>query len=451
MTLTDDAVNTTQHCEQDAIPQGVPAGMSRIVRISQSLFVPKYLPYLFDTRRQQHLFGGAGSGKSKFVAQRTVLDLLQGFRNYLCLRKVDNTIRQSTFAEIRDVISSWSLSEHFAINKSDMTITCIPTQRQAIFRGVNDPEKLKSARPQSGPFTDVWYEEATEFSKDDVYNVAFRLRGTMQAKDKDGNEIAVPKRETMTYNPVVYGHWIHREYQNCETVDKIDHPDLLVLKSTYRDNPYLAPDDIERYESMRARSDYHAQVYLDGVWGNLAGAIITNWRTEDLSGRTFDHVWHGLDFGFNPDPAAYIQVAVQGNAIYILKEAYGKGMRNATLADLVLPLCGDSMVWCDSAEPKSISELRACGVNARPVSKGKDSVRFGAQWLQQREIVIDSSCINAQREISQWQWEKDKQGNELPEPVGINDHAIAALRYALERVMAKRNLGIGVITSSMAA
>jgi phage terminase large subunit len=232
-------------------------------------------------------------------------------------------------------------------------------------------------------------------------------------------------------------------------VDLIDDPELLVVKSTYRDNPFLTADDLQRYESMRARSEYHAQVYLDGQWGNLSGVIITNVRSEDLTGNVYDNVYHGLDFGFNPDPAAYVKVAVSGNRIYITHEYVAKGLSNDALANAIAGHVGDEIVWCDSAEPKSIFELRAAGINARPVKKTPDSVRYGAQWLQQKEIIVDHECVNAKREISQWQWEKDKHGNELPQPVGINDHTIAALRYALERVMSRRAFA-GVVTSASA-
>src|SRR5512139_2308823 len=131
------------------------------VDIDPEVFNDVYLPYLKEMARTQIYYGGSASGKSVFLAQRTVYDVMRGGRNYLVCRMVGRTIRGSVFTEICKVISDWGVGGLFAINKTDMLITCT-NGYQIIFAGLDDVEKLKSLVPAKGVITDVWVEEATE-------------------------------------------------------------------------------------------------------------------------------------------------------------------------------------------------------------------------------------------------------------------------------------------------
>jgi phage terminase large subunit len=181
---------------------------------------------------------------------------------------------------------------------------------------------------------------------------------------------------------------------------------------------------------------YYYEVYTRGNWGILGNVIFTNWSVQDLSGMRaqFTDTRNGLDFGFSSDPAAYGKSHYDRmrGIIYIFEEVYQRGLTNPELADAIRPYSGNERVICDSAEPKSIQELANCGINAYPAAKGKDSVNFGIQWLQQQTIIIDKGCINTQNEFRQYHWKEDRAGNSIRQPVDKNNHSIDQLRYAFE-------------------
>lgn len=398
------------------------------VEIDEAVFNPVYLPYLNAPQRTQILFGGSSSGKSVFLAQRAIYDLLRGGRNYLVCRAVGRTIRKSVFNELNKVIADWGLRELFNVNKSDGIITC-SNGYQILFSGLDDTEKVKSITPEKGVITDIWIEEATETDRDSVKSLYKRQRG---------GSADVPKRMTLSFNPIMQSHWIYQEHfagiawANDQTT--YNDTALSILKTWYTHNQYLTADDIADLENET--DEYYRNVYTYGNWGVLGDVIFTNWETADLSSMTaqFTNHRHGLDFGFSSDPAAIVATHYdkQRRTIYIYNELYERGLTNDQLAQEARAIVGYDDIVCDSAEPKSIAELQSIGIKARSARKGKDSVVHGIQWLKQQRIVIDSQCVNARNEFQQYQWKKDKDGNSLRQPVDKNNHIIDALRYAYE-------------------
>ena len=390
-----------------------------------------YLPYLDCTSRTQIFYGGSASGKSVFLAQRAILDLVGGWRNYLVCRQVSRTIRGSVAMELQKAIIASDLAEYFSINKTDGTITCT-TGKQIIFAGLDDVEKLKSITPQNGAITDIWIEEATETNKDSVKQLLKRQRG---------GDDSVPKRLTLSFNPVLKSHWIYQEYFAgigwADEQREYKSDGVTIVKTTYKDNRYLTPDDIKDLENET--DFYYHSVYTLGNWGILGDVIFTNWRVEDLSEMTaqFTNRRHGLDFGFSSDPAAVVNTHYDTSrkTIYIYRELYETGLTNDILAGRVREMITDERIVADSSEPKSIAELNNHSVYAAGAVKGKDSVNFGIDWLKQQTIIVDKSCINMQNELSQYHWKKDAGGNSLKIPVDKNNHLIDALRYAYEDEM----------------
>jgi len=353
---------------------------------------------------------------------------MQGGRNYLVCRQVGRTIRGSVFTEICRVINEWDVNSLFNINKSDMLITC-SNGYQIIMAGLDDIEKLKSLTPARGAITDIWLEEATETDRNTVKQLYKRQRG---------GDKSIPKRLSMSFNPVMQNHWIYEEYFSKMnwTDDQTEHktPELSIQKTWYIHNHFLTPDDVRDLENETDK--YYRDVYTFGNWGVLGNVIFTNWTVADLSGMhdQFTNRRNGLDFGFSSDPAALAVSHYDHNhkTIYIYDELYETGLTNDLLATEVRNRIGDDTVTCDSAEPKSIAELRNYGVNATPAVKGKDSVLFGIQWLQQQAIVIDAKCINTKNEFMAYKWKEDKNGIAMRQPVERNDHIIDAARYAYE-------------------
>jgi phage terminase large subunit len=394
-----------------------------------NVFNEIYLPHLKNMKRTQIFFGGSSSGKSVFLSQRTVNDVLRGGRNYLVMREVGRTIRGSVFTEICKVISDWEVNHKFTINKTDMLITC-SNGYQIIFAGLDDVQKLKSLVPVKGAITDVWVEEATEVDRNSIKQLYKRQRG---------GDDSIPKRLTMSFNPIMQNHWLYEEYfSKISLTDKqtdYQDNDLSILKTWYVHNRFLTKDDVKDLENEK--DTYYYQVYTLGNWGVLGNVIFKNWKVLDLSEMQaqFTNRRHGLDFGFSIDPAALVvsHYDKMRKTIYIFNELYEAGLTNDLLAEEVKGLIGREMVVCDSAEPKSIVELNQYGANAIGAIKGKDSVSFGIQWLRQQKIVIDKKCINAKNEFQQYKWKEDKNGIAMRIPVEKNDHIIDATRYAYEK------------------
>jgi phage terminase large subunit len=363
-----------------------------------------------------------------FIAQRVIYDMLKGGRNYLIARAVARTVRRSVFNELHKIISAWSLTSLFDTNKSDGIITC-QNGYQILFAGLDDVEKIKSITPAKGVITDIWVEEATETSSDNIKQLYKRQRG--------GSD-DIPKRMILSFNPIMRSHSLYQEYFAplgwSEDQTQYTSDTLTILKTTYKDNKFLTDSDIDDLENET--DSYFYNVYTLGNWGVLGDVIFTNWEVQDLSAmdNQFTNHRHGLDFGFSSDPAAMPCTHYDGknNTIYVYNELYERGLTNDMLANEVRALIGSNYVKCDSAEPKSITELNSFGVSAIGAKKGKDSVNFGIDWLRRQRIIVDSRCVNMQNELQQYQWKKDKDGNSMKVPIDKHNHLIDALRYAYE-------------------
>lgn len=401
------------------------------VNIPKSTFNDVYIPNIENTSRKQIYYGGSSSGKSVFLAQRDVIDLMCGGRNFLVCRQVAKTLRGSVVQEVRKVITRWGISDLFDINKTDGTITCKSNGYQIVFAGLDDVEKLKSITPAKGVFTDVRVDEATEINHDSLKQLEKRQRG--------GNE-KIGKRIVLSFNPIYQAHWIYKEYFSSLgwRTDQTEYntPELSILKTWYIHNKFLTKQDVDGL--INEKDEYYRDVYTFGNWGVLGDVIFKNWRVDDLSGMKdqFTNPRYGLDFGFASHPAGISasHYDSKNKRIYIFDELYETGLTNDLLSDEAKRVCGKGRITGDSAEPKSITEMQQHGVNIVGAKKGKDSITFGIDWLKQHEIIIDSRCINHINEFQSYQWKKDANGNAVtpPKPVDRDNHLIDALRYAYE-------------------
>lgn len=408
----------------------------RQVDILEEVFNPVYYPYIDSTNRVQVFYGGASSGKSVFLSQRAVYDLLKGGRNYLVCRQIGRTIRGSVAQEITKVITDWGLHGLFQVNKTDGTIICA-NGYQVIFAGLDDVEKIKSITPAKGAFTDIWVEEATETDERAIKQLIKRQRG---------GDAKTPKRLTLSFNPILQQHWMYKRYFSniawTEEQKEYSSDGLLILKTTYKDNKFLTTGDITDLESETDK--YFRDVYTLGNWGVLGNVIFANWRVEDLAAMSDQFTNHraGLDFGFSNDPSAMPVSHYDSTrkTIYIYKEIYETGMTNDVMAETVKAMIGNREVIGDSADARSINELQNKGINIRGAKKGPDSVLHGIQWLQQQTIIVDKNCINMRNELQQYKWKEDAAGevvhrNGEPVPVDRDNHLIDGLRYSYEEDM----------------
>lgn len=382
-------------------------------------------------KRYVAMKGSAGSGKSVDTAQHYILRLMQDRgRNLIAMRKSYITNRDSTFAELTGSLYRMfgeRAEQYWKINKSPLQLTCRHNGNQVIFRGMNDEgqrEKLKSITFPKGKLTDVWLEEATEFTQADFEIIDDRLRGTLPAN--------LFYQIRMTFNPVNKNHWIKRVFFDIPDKNTLTH------HSTYLNNRFIDEAYRQRMERRKLVDPEGYQIYGLGEWGEIGGLILHNWEIQDISQNIsdYDDVATGQDFGFN-HANAILLLGMKDDDIYIMDEIYLYEKDTSEIIEEAIKhaIPTKKQMWCDSAEPDRIKMWRKAGFRADGVDKGgsKGSVKAQIDFLKQRKIYVAPHCINTIAELQQWKWKKDeKTGIYLDEPVPFQDDAMAALRYGVE-------------------
>lgn len=242
----------------------------------------------------------------------------------------------------------------------------------------------------------------------------------------------------LDWNPV-NEFWFHSELQNDSDVD------FIIV--TYEDNeacPESALNFILKAKEKAITSSYWDnwyRVYGLGQIGNLEGVIFNNWKTIDNIPDDARLLGYGVDFGYTNDPTAIVEIYKWNEHRIINEICYNKGLSNSQIAKYIntkLPC------YCDSAEPKSIAELRMYGVNAHAVTKGADSINFGIQIMQEESYLVSTKSLNLINELRKYAWDKDKKtGAKLNKPIDSWNHGIDSVRYhEMETIGLKRNKGI---------
>ena len=389
-----------------------------------------------DRSRKRYIVmkGSAGSGKSVDTAQHYILRLMRDKgRNLVAMRKSDITNRDSTFAELTGAIYRMfgdKAEQYWQINRSPLQLTCRANGNKIIFRGMNDDkqrEKLKSITFQRGKLTDVWLEEATEFTQADLEIIDDRLRGELPP----GQFYQI----RMTFNPVNKNHWIKKVFFD------IPDPNVLTHHSTYLGNRFIDDAYRARMERRKLVDPEGYQIYGLGEWGEIGGLVLQNWEAKDISTSLsdYDDVALGQDFGFNHANAILV-LGWKDDDIYIIDELYVYEKDTSEIIELANQhgIPKDRTMFCDSAEPDRIQVWQKAGYKARKVRKEKTTNQQKYQavqidWLKKRRIYIHPHCVNTIKEISQWKWKKDERTGEYQdEPVPFQDDAMAALRYGVE-------------------
>lgn len=368
--------------------------------------------------------GGRGSGKSSDLGH-TIIQLIMRYPvNAVCIRKTDNTLEQSVYEQLKWAISEQGVSHLFKINKSPLKITYIPRGNYIIFRGAQDPERIKSLKDSRFPFAIGWIEELAEFKTEDEVKTITNslLRGELA----DG----LFYKFFYSYNPPKRKQsWVNKKYESV-----IQPPNTHVQ--------YISQAFIEEAEATRERSEkryrweYLGEAIGSGVapFENLVFRKITD---EEIA--RFDNIRQGNDFGYANDPLAFVRwhYDKKKRVIYAIDEIYGVKISNRELAERIREKGYQSqMITCDSAEPKSIDELKL-QLNiplVQGAKKGPDSREYGERWLDDLDaIVIDPERTpNIAREFESADYAVDRDGNPKPKLEEVNDHTIDATRYAFE-------------------
>lgn len=368
--------------------------------------------------------GSRGSKKSKTTALWYILNMMKyPDANTLVIRRYERTLRDSCFADLKWAINKLGFSHLWRATVSPLEITHLPTGQKILFRGLDDGQKITSITVEKGVLCWVWCEEAYQIDSEDDFNkLDMSIRG------------AVPeglfKQVTLTFNPWNESTWLKKRFFD------VDRPDTFRLTTTYQCNEWLDDNDLALFEDMRLRNPRRYRVEGLGEWGISTGLIYERVEQRPLDKQVLLadrklRPFHGVDFGFT-DPTAYVGgfIDQENHKIYITQELYRRGITNQQLIECLKDMgLKREEIYCDSAEPKSIEELRTGGINARPALKGADSVLYGIQKLQNFDIIVDVHCPETWREICSYSWQEDRQGKQTDKPNHDFSHCMDALRY----------------------
>jgi phage terminase large subunit len=353
--------------------------------------------------------------------------------NTLVIRKTFRTLKDSCFAELKWAVHRLKVDAWWEFKESPLEATYKPTGQKIYFRGLDDPLKVTSITVDVGVLCWAWLEEAYEVMKEDDFNI---LDESIRGEVPEG----LFKQWTITFNPWNEHHWLKKRF-----FDKPD-DETLPLTTNYMCNEWLDAADIKVFEDMKKRNPRRYAVAGLGGWGIVDGLVYENWKEQafdidEVRSRPGIVSAFGLDFGYTNDPSTLFcgLLDQKEKRLFVFDEMYEKGLSNKRIAETIQKMgYGKERITADSAEPKSIDELKSLGLRVKAATKGKDSIKNGIQWIQDLEIIIHPRCVNFITEISNYTWDQDKFGTKLNVPIDDFNHLMDAMRYALEKYIAEK-------------
>lgn len=375
--------------------------------------------------------GSRASKKSKTTALWYIYNLMKHpAANLVVVRKVFRTLQNSCFSDLCWAIERLGVGAFWRATKSPLEITYKPTGQKILFVGLDDPLKITSLSVPRGVLCWAWIEEAYEVTSEEAFN---RLDESIRGQLPKG----LFTQLTLTFNPWSGRHWLKKRFFDEPS------PNILAMTTDYRCNEFLSPSDLALFEEMKKNPKRYRVAGL-GDWGVVEGLIYDNWDEQafDMDAlRKQDDITaaFGLDFGFTTDPAAlWCGLVDKGcKLIYIFDELYEKGLTNQELCRAIEARgYAKEKITADSAEPKSIEELRRAGIaRIKKSRKGADSIRHGIQQIQNFRLIVHPRCVNTLRELSLYAWAKDRFDQYTGKPEDDNNHLMDAMRYALADVL----------------
>lgn len=430
----------------------------------KDIIIPMYKDTFKDIVNHKHkhyvMKGGRGSTKSSFISEIIPILLLQNPNIHAVIfRKVGNTIKNSVFAQMCWGIDKLGLTPLFHIPKSIASpIVLKQTGQQILFMGLDDPMKVKSIKLPFGYIGITWFEELDQFSGEKEIRTV--LQSTMR-----GGPIFWDFR---SFNPPIS----NLNWANQYAIDAMSRENSLVISNTYLDVPedWLGDAFIDEAMDLKETNPKaYEHEYLGvpvGTGGNVFENVEPLYMTDEFISH-FDRIYNGIDWGWYPDPFAFNKCYfdMSQRNLYIFAEFRGNKLSNRTVYDILytekcmfsqdfldnLPaysdirqrhfLEADEIVTADSAEPKSISDIKSYGgYGCRPAEKGPDSITYSMKWLQSlNHIYIDPiRCPETLKEFVEYEYERDKDEEVISGYPDANNHNIDAVRYALERLWKRK-------------
>lgn len=401
------------------------------IRLSEKIG-PAFYAVAHDVFRHGHTHydesGGRGSLKSSFVSIVVPLLLVQNpTAHALVLRRVANTIRDSVYAQYIWAIGELGMAEYWDAKVSPMELIFKPTGQKIMFRGADDPMKIKSIKVPFG------YIAVTHFEEKDQFAGRAEIRTILQSTMRGGSVFW----NFESYNPPISrDNWANKDSLE-ERTDRLCH------KSTYLEAPpeWLGEQFLAEAEHLKATDERSYQHEYLGIPVGTGGNVFDKLELREITDTEiagFDRIYQGADWGWFPDPFAFIRLYYDRTreTIFLIDEIYQNKMPNEQSAQMILDRgYNDARIICDNAEPKSVADFRAMRLPAQAAIKGPGSVEYGMKWLQRRTIVIDRKRTpNAYKEFVGYEYERNKDGDIISGYPDANNHLIDAARYALEPV-----------------
>ena len=381
--------------------------------------------------------GSRASKKSKTSALWFISNLSkEKYRaaNLLVIRKTYRTLKDSCFTELKWAINRLGVQAYWEVKESPLEMTYTPTGQKIYFRGLDDSLKITSITVEVGALCWMWIEEAYEIMNEADFDM---LDESIRGEVPEG----LFKQITLTFNPWNEKHWIKKRFFDVQDED------ILAKTTNYLCNEWLDAADLKVFEKMKANNPRRYKVAGLGDWGIVEGLVYENWEEKAFDHRTAEFQKEhpnirsafGLDFGYTNDPSALFcgLVDVEKAEIYVFDEMYKKALTNKMIYQNILGMgYAKEKITADSAEPKSIDELRELGLySIKAARKGKDSINNGIQFIQGFKIYVHPRCVNFLTEIGNYTWDVDKTGSKLNKPIDDFNHLLDAMRYALEDIL----------------
>jgi len=380
--------------------------------------------------------GSRASKKSKTTALWFITNMMKyPGANLLVVRKVFRTLKDSCFTELKWAINRLGVQAYWEVKESPLEMTYTPTGQKIYFRGLDDSLKITSITVEVGNLCWMWIEEAYEIMNEADFDM---LDESIRGEVPEG----LFKQITLTFNPWNEKHWIKKRF-----FDDADNPDVMAKTTNYLCNEWLDAADLRVFEQMKKNNPRRYKVAGLGDWGIVEGLVYENWEEKAFDHRTAEFQKEhpnirsafGLDFGYTNDPSALFcgLVDVEKAEIYVFDEMYKKALTNKMIYQNILGMgYAKEKITADSAEPKSIDELRELGLySIKAARKGKDSINNGIQFIQGFKIYVHPRCVNFLTEIGNYTWDVDKTGSKLNKPIDDFNHLLDAMRYALEDIL----------------
>lgn len=385
-------------------------------------------------KRYLYMYGGASSSKSHSIAQYLIVEKAFKEKNIgiLVVRKTRPAVHTSCWPLIHNWLNEMELP--YVDNKSDLTITT-PGGNFFMFDGLDNIFKKKSIEG----INYVWIEEAAGLHHDAIITLREFMHLDIICRSKNSNG---KNQIFSSFNPVdpIGNKWLVDKVSEANPVKD----NSAVLQVTHWDNPFLQDEEHETIEAMADQDAEFDKIYRKGEWATPTAIIYTNWDIVSTMTEQYDDVYWGLDFGYSINPAALVEMRIAGNEVWERQWIYETGLTNPQLIDKMKQIIANrnQIIMADSAEPKSIQEIRNAGFNIHPVKKGPDSVRYGINAVKSVKTHLFAESTDLIEEKQTYKWKVDRDETVLQEPAKFHDHLMDAERYVMMRLKGKVKAGI---------